>query len=118
VFSNKGGKVSISAGTGALVNFLLCLLLIPTIEYYGAGISLLISNLVSAFLNVYFLYRAKLSSIIKIFKILIIFALTLIFSLTLSLLYNYAIPRILLLLIPTALIPYTLFHAKELIRER
>ena len=117
VFSDMGRRVSLSTVLGAISNFLLCILSIPSFEYLGAGISLLLSSLVSLITSLFFLRKTSLGNIIKMRSVITAFILTALYGILISLLYNYAALRILLLLVPATVIFRTLPSALDLIKE-
>ncbi len=118
VFSDRGGAVSVSAIFGAVSNFILSILLIPALNYAGAGLSLLISNLSSSLVSLYFLRRAGLGTTVRPRDVLPVFIWTSVFGILISLFYNYAPLRILLLAFPVTVFFRTLPEAKELIKEK
>ena len=118
VFCDMGRRVSLSATLGAVSNFLFCLILIPSLEYFGAGLALLLSGLISLSVSLCFLHKTEHFKIIGIRRVVAVFLLTAAFGVLISLFYNYAPIRILLLLIPFTVFLRTLPSALALIREK
>ena len=118
VFLDLGGRVSIAASIGAVSNFLLSLILIPSLRYIGAGTALLLSSLITSAVSLYYLKKAEFGSILKLKDTLSVFISVSALGIIISLLYNYATPRFLLLLIPAFMILKTLPTLKNLIREK
>ena len=118
VFSERGGGVSLASVIGALSNLALSALLIPPLKYIGAGAALLLSNLISAAASIYFLKRSGGGDILPLFRLFPVFLLTSLFGLLITLLYDYALPRFLLLIFPAVMILRALPTLKSLIREK
>ena len=118
VFSDKGGSVTLSSVVGAASSLLLSLFLTPTLTYIGAGAAQLASGVATCLVSLYCLSRARLGSAVKIHDVLPVFISTSLFGLLITLLYNYAALRILLLIIPVTVIFRTLPAAIELIKEK
>lgn len=117
IYKEKAGVTSIGALLALLVNIALNIILIPRITYLGGGVSLLISSSVMAAVNLFFLSRYRLSSMIDTRKCGGVFIFTALFGIFITLIYEYAALKFLLLIIPAVMILNSFFEAKKYVTE-
>lgn len=113
-----GGAASAATVTGSLSGVLLALLLIPPLGYYGAGLAALLGSLLSASLSLYLGKRRHGIMLFSPLRSALLLSATLLYGGILSLLYDYAPLRILLLIPPAILAISRLLGVYGALRER
>lgn len=103
----------VTVGSGILLS----LILIPTLRYFGAGLSLLLSQIMGALAIAFSLRRVGVVEIFPIRSILSYFSLAALLGGLALLLYDYPALRILLLTLPAVLLLNSFFSAERLVRE-
>ena len=117
VWQERGGVSSLGAALSLGVNVVANLFLIPRLTYLGAGLALLFSSLTLAVVNLVFLSILRIGKVIDVLRSSVTFILTSVFAVLLSLIYEYAILKFLLLFVPLAMILYSLYEAKRYVLE-
>lgn len=117
VHAERSGYTSASAFASVAASALLNTLFIPRLKYIGAALSLLLSSLVTLFVNYIFLKRVKLDKIVSERAFLKSLATTAAVTVASPLLYPYPALRILALILPVTILFYTFFGIKELILD-
>lgn len=115
--SEKGGRTAYASIVTLMSGILLNLILIPHLRYFGAGLSLLFSQILGAAVTLYFLKKSSLADILPIRRIIYYFSLAVLLGSIALLLYSYPAVRILLLSFPAVLLLGSLFSAERLVRE-
>lgn len=117
VHSEHSGYTSVSAIAQVAASLLLNFILIPRLGFIGSALSLLISNLVTLFINFKFLKSVKLEGIISKIRLFKAMLLTSAISLASPLLYPAPALRIIMLILPATILLRTFAGIKELIWE-
>lgn len=117
IHRSKAGITSVGALGGLLINLISNLFLIPRLGYVGGGIALLISSVAMAAVNIFFLSLHTPEGVIDRKSCSLTILLTAALGLLSVLLYEYVLPRILLLIIPLIMILRSLFEARRYITE-
>ncbi|MBQ8321834.1 MAG: oligosaccharide flippase family protein [Clostridia bacterium] len=117
VYAEKSPYTTLSAAASALTSLMSSAILIPRFNYIGAGISLLLSNVIALFVNYILLYRCKMARFISPKDVATSFVLSAIFSISCALCYPYLWARILLLIIPSVIILNSIFSLKDYVTE-
>lgn len=117
VYAGRSPYTTLSAFCSVMANLALSTLLIPNLDFIGAGISLLLSNLLSLFVNYILLSRCNMASLIPKSSILTPFLYSSLLSALAALFYPYLHIRILLLCIPAVWLLNSLFEIKGYITE-
>ncbi len=117
VFHCKSGLTVIPTLAGVLSSYLLCLFLLPRLDFLGAGVSLLLSELIS--LSTCLLLSERVGGDILIERRVILrsFLSTLVFGAALVSFYSFLPARLLLLTVPTVLALRELFDMRRLAIE-
>ena len=117
IYRERAGATSVGALLALAVNVALNLLLIPKLSYIGGGIALLASSSVMTTVNLIFLSRCGLSSMIDIKKSARTLVFTALFAVGIVLIYEYAFFKYLLLSVPAIMILSSFFETKKYVLE-
>ncbi len=104
----------LTAGGCVLLNYMI----IPSLGYMGAGLSVLLSQLIGAIASFYFLRLSGLDKMLKVRRISAIFLSTALTGTVISLLYPFPALRVLMLIFPAVRMLNSIFSAKHLIYEK
>jgi len=116
IHGEHGKYTSYSSLSATLVGIILDFLLIPRFGYFGAGVALLLSQIVGVFLSLKFMKKAG-TCVLPTRRLIYYFLLTGVLGLVMLTLYNYPAIRVLLLSIPAIWGLNSLFSAEKLVRE-
>ncbi|MBE6532352.1 MAG: hypothetical protein E7676_02445 [Ruminococcaceae bacterium] len=116
VHEGRSKYASYSSVVALLLGILLNLLLIPPMRYFGAGLSLLFSQIVGAALSLYLCYKSEILTL-PLKSLLYYFILTVLFGAMAVSLYHHLALRVLLLCAPAVMLLGSFFSAGRLIRE-
>ena len=117
VHSGHGKYTAVISGMNLALCVILNYTLISAFGYFGAGLALLLSQLLSALLGYMFLRRAGLSDIIAPIKIGGYLGFTILVGLATNLLYGQAALRLVLIVIPAVWGIIQLLKCKDLVME-
>ena len=117
VYAERSGYTSVSAAASVALGILFNLLFIPKLKYVGAGLSLLLSSLITLFLNCSFLKRCGLRDIFSIASFLKILFVFIVSALLALLIYPTLSLRILALVIPATMLFYAYANIRGYICE-
>ena len=115
--SEKGAHTAYASLVTLASGILLNLILIPRLNYFGAGLALLLSQILGSGVTLYFLKKASLADILPKKRIIYYFWLAVLLGSIALLLYSYPALRILLLSFPAVLLLGSFFSAERLVRE-
>ena len=117
IFKSRSGLTVIPSLFGVLSSFLLCLLLLPRLDFFGAGVALLLSECLS--LSVCLLLARRVGGEVLIESRIIVRTLFFValFSVALVFLYPSLPSRLLLLTAPLSLALRELFDMRRLVLE-
>ena len=102
----------VTVASGIILNFFL----IPRFYYFGAGIALLLSQLIGAWISLKFMKKTDVC-VLPIRKFISLFALTALLGAIMLLLYDYPAIRVLLLSLPAVWMMNLFFLAERLVKE-
>jgi len=117
VYAENSSLASRSSVIGAAANIVFCLILIPTLEYVGAAIALLLSDTVRLTAEHYYLSRSGMSNLIPLNSLLYTFCVCAVGVCASALLYNYAWARLLILVPSSAIAISALLESRKYIFE-
>ena len=112
--TGKSGRTAIPSLLGVLISLTLNLLLLPSLGFFGAGLSLLASQLIALGAGLVFYKGERPLSSEAILKPLLCSLAT---ALPLAMLYDYLWARLLILTVPACIAVTRLLSLKELITE-
>ena len=118
VNAGKGRYTAVISLMGLILSVTLNYTLISAFGYFGAGLTLLISQIASVFLGFVFLKSAELNNIMSPSGLCACFSFSVLIGVLTNLLYGHLVTRLLLLLIPAAWCFVSLFKCREILFER